>query len=209
MARFLAVVISQPAGLGGIPVVGHCSSATTNASCASSSASPRSRSPGRVLQSALGPPSARPPRQSGAPRRWMAGPSPVDSTTRAALHPVSQGTSRSWPQRPRRRRARDSGQPLAALRTWHQETARRTPPSTEVDCSGRTRRRAAGRAPRRPGARNAWPPGRSRPRTRTAWRPRRCAARSRPHGSAVPRRPTGPRRRERRPPSRRPCPHLR
>ena len=40
MPRFFAVVISQPAGFGGMPVRGHCSSATTNASCASSSAWP-------------------------------------------------------------------------------------------------------------------------------------------------------------------------
>ncbi len=42
-ARFLAVVISQPAGFGGTPVRGHCSSAATRASCAYSSASPTSR----------------------------------------------------------------------------------------------------------------------------------------------------------------------
>src|SRR6476469_4258293 len=42
IARFLAVVISQPAGLGGMPVTGHCSKATTRESWASSSASPTS-----------------------------------------------------------------------------------------------------------------------------------------------------------------------
>ena len=43
-AQFLAVAISQAPGLSGMPVSGHRSSATTRASCASSSASPTSRS---------------------------------------------------------------------------------------------------------------------------------------------------------------------
>ena len=43
IARCLAVAISQAPGLSGTPVSGHCSSAATSASCASSSARPTSR----------------------------------------------------------------------------------------------------------------------------------------------------------------------
>src|SRR5262245_53804353 len=43
MARCLAVAISQAAGLSGTPAAGHCSSAATSASWASSSAVPTSR----------------------------------------------------------------------------------------------------------------------------------------------------------------------
>src|SRR5262245_52566413 len=43
MARCLAATISQAPGLSGIPDLGHCSSAATSASCASSSARPTSR----------------------------------------------------------------------------------------------------------------------------------------------------------------------
>ena len=42
-ARRLAVVMSQAAGLSGTPSLGQCSSAATSASCASSSATPMSR----------------------------------------------------------------------------------------------------------------------------------------------------------------------
>src|SRR5688572_10926208 len=42
MARCLAVAMSQAPGLSGMPDAGHCSSATTSASCARSSASPTS-----------------------------------------------------------------------------------------------------------------------------------------------------------------------
>ena len=43
MARCLAVSMSQAPGLAGMPSDGHCSSAATRASWASSSASPTSR----------------------------------------------------------------------------------------------------------------------------------------------------------------------
>src|SRR5262245_25189054 len=43
MARCLAAAISQAPGLSGMPEFGHCSSAATSASCASSSARPTSR----------------------------------------------------------------------------------------------------------------------------------------------------------------------
>ena len=43
MARCLAVAISQAPGLRGMPDAGHCSSAATSASWASSSARPMSR----------------------------------------------------------------------------------------------------------------------------------------------------------------------
>src|SRR6478735_7668023 len=46
MARLRAVVVIQPPGLGGRPVVGHCSAAMANASATASSArstSPRTR----------------------------------------------------------------------------------------------------------------------------------------------------------------------
>ena len=43
IARCLAAAISQAPGLSGTPVSGHCSSAATSASCASSSARPTSR----------------------------------------------------------------------------------------------------------------------------------------------------------------------
>src|ERR1700730_11348526 len=43
MARCLAAAISHAPGLSGIPDCGHCSSAATSASCASSSATPMSR----------------------------------------------------------------------------------------------------------------------------------------------------------------------
>ncbi len=43
MARCLAAAISQAPGLSGMPDLGHCSSAVTRASCASSSARPTSR----------------------------------------------------------------------------------------------------------------------------------------------------------------------
>jgi hypothetical protein len=43
MARFLAVVVSQAPGFGGIPSEGQRSSALTTASCAASSARPTSR----------------------------------------------------------------------------------------------------------------------------------------------------------------------
>src|SRR6266852_8987947 len=43
IARCLAVAMSQAPGLSGIPEAGHCSSAATRASCASSSARPTSR----------------------------------------------------------------------------------------------------------------------------------------------------------------------
>jgi hypothetical protein len=43
IARCFAVAMSQAAGLSGTPETGHCSSADTSASCASSSARPTSR----------------------------------------------------------------------------------------------------------------------------------------------------------------------
>ena len=43
IARCLAVAMSQAPGLSGTPDSGHCSSAATSASCASSSAGPTSR----------------------------------------------------------------------------------------------------------------------------------------------------------------------
>src|SRR5258706_5452642 len=43
MARFFAEAMSQAPGLSGTPDSGHCSSAATSASCASSSATPTSR----------------------------------------------------------------------------------------------------------------------------------------------------------------------
>src|SRR5512132_3788527 len=43
MARCLAAAVSQAPGLSGMPDAGHCSSAATSASCASSSAKPTSR----------------------------------------------------------------------------------------------------------------------------------------------------------------------
>ncbi len=43
MARCFAVAISHAPGLSGTPLSGHFSSAVTSASCASSSASPTSR----------------------------------------------------------------------------------------------------------------------------------------------------------------------
>jgi hypothetical protein len=57
MARCLAVAISHAPGLSGMPDSGHCSSAATSASCASSSARPTSRtmraSPAMILADSI------------------------------------------------------------------------------------------------------------------------------------------------------------
>ena len=66
IARRLAVVISHAPGLSGMPDAGHCSSAATSASCASSSASRRRAPCGPGRRSAS-------PARSARPRRWRDG----------------------------------------------------------------------------------------------------------------------------------------
>src|SRR5580658_281630 len=67
MARCFAVAMSQAPGLSGMPVRGHCSSAITSASCASSSARPTSRTsrarPAMSLADSI--------RQTASMARWV------------------------------------------------------------------------------------------------------------------------------------------
>src|SRR5450432_407370 len=67
MARRLAVAVSHAAGLSGTPDCGHCSSAATSASCASSSARPTSLtmrvSPAMILADSI--------RQIDSTTRWV------------------------------------------------------------------------------------------------------------------------------------------